>query len=292
MVPSSVLRISRSRPFVTYNSVTGVTILALFLFVAAFFAGALNAVAGGGSFITLPALIYAGVPPVAANATSTFALWPGSLSSALAYRREIARTRPWLAALGGVSLVGGLLGGQLLVRTSDTSFMRLLPWLMLLAAVTFTFGGTITAQVRRRLDRRRSRARGARESHAIAEPGERPIPLWVVALQLVIAIYGGYFGGGIGIMMLASLSVSGLTDIHEMNGIKTVLAVAINGVALAAFVVAGAIAWTPGLVMVSGGIVGGYAGAAGARQFNRTAVRLLVVTVAWAMTLYFFTVAR
>jgi uncharacterized membrane protein YfcA len=246
--------------------------LSLFLFFAAFVGGALNAVAGGGSFIALPALLYAGVPPVAANATTTFALWPGSLSSAVAYRREIKSLERWLATLGGVSVAGGLLGGMLLVRTSDAGFMRLLPWLMLLAALTFTVGGRLAARFRD-------------QTRRAAGPG---LSLWALLLQLLIAAYGGYFGGGIGIMMLATLALMGMTDIHRMNGVKAVLAVAINGVALAEFILYGAIAWRPGLVMVAGGILGGYSAAALARRLDQRAVRGLVVVVAWAMTAYFF----
>jgi uncharacterized membrane protein YfcA len=261
------------------------------LFLAAFVGGALNAVAGGGSFIALPALLYAGVPPVAANATTTLALWPGSVASALAYRREVALTRRWLVRLGWVSLLGGLLGGMLLVRTSDTSFMRLLPWLMLLAAVTFTFGSPLTSRIRtvRARFKRAVPASGAAPSaDAPASRRSLTVPWWALPVQLVIATYGGYFGGGIGIMMLASLAVAGMTDIHEMNGIKAVLAVAINGVALAEFILTGTIAWAPGAVMVAGGIAGGYAGASVARRLSGTAVRLFVNAVAWVMTIYFF----
>jgi uncharacterized membrane protein YfcA len=232
----------------------------------------LNAVAGGGSFIALPALLYAGVPPVSANATTTFALWPGSVSSAVAYRREIKSLERWLAAFGGVSLAGGLIGGLLLVRTSDTSFMRLLPWLMLLAAMTFTFGGAVTARFRP-------------AAHPTGGPNVTP---WALVLQLLIAIYGGYFGGGIGIMMLATLAITGMTDIHRMNGVKSVLAVAINGIALAEFIILDAIAWQPGLVMITGGIAGGYAGAAVARRLDQQLVRGFIIGVAWIMTVYFF----
>jgi uncharacterized membrane protein YfcA len=235
------------------------------LFFAAAVGGALNSVAGGGSFITLPALIYGGIPAVSANATSTMALWPGSVASAVAYRREITAGPRWLAVLGAVSLLGGLLGALLLVRTSDTSFLRLLPWLMLVAAATFTFGGS------RRPDAPRAR------------------PIWlVVLLQFAIAIYGGYFGGGMGIMMLATLALSGMTDIHEMNGLKSILGSAINGIALAEFVIAHAVAWGPGLVMIAGGIVGGYAGASLARRIERRHVRIFVIVIAWSMTFYFF----
>jgi uncharacterized membrane protein YfcA len=239
----------------------------LFLFVAAFLGGALNAVAGGGSFISLPALIFAGVPPVAANATNTLALWPASLSSVWAYRREVAASRQWLASFAAVSLIGGMAGGLLLLQTSDDYFLRLLPWLLLLAAVTFTFAGRI------------ERAFRGLSLHSG----------WLaVILQFAIAVYGGYFGGGMGIMMLAVLALAGMTNIHEMNGVKSMLAVVINGVALAEFIALGAIAWAPGLLMMAGGIAGGYAGAATARRVDQRLVRALIVVVAWAMTLYFF----
>jgi uncharacterized membrane protein YfcA len=167
-----------------------------------------------------------------------------------------------------VSLVGGLAGAILLVKTSDTSFMLLLPWLMLLAAITFSLSGRITKP-----------ASGTR-SHDVR--------WWVLLVQLVIATYGGYFGGGAGIMMLATLASSGMTDIHEMNGLKAVLGAAINAVALAAFVVQGVIEWAPGVVMAVGGIAGGYAGASLARRVNREAIRSFIVVVAWTMTVYFF----
>jgi uncharacterized membrane protein YfcA len=240
--------------------------VSIFLFAAAALGGALNSVAGGGSFIALPALLYAGVPAVSANATTTMALWPGSVSSAVAYRREITADRRWLLILSAVSLIGGLLGALLLVRTSDASFLRLLPWLMFVAAATFTFGG--------------SRRVGAA---AVVRP------IWlIVLLQFAIAIYGGYFGGGMGIMMLATLALSGMTDIHEMNGLKSVLGSAINGIALAEFIFKGAVAWGPGLVMVVGGIAGGYVGASVARTIDRRQVRTFVIVTAWLMTAYFF----
>jgi uncharacterized membrane protein YfcA len=262
-------------------------VTAVFLFAVAFLAGALNAVAGGGSFLTLPSLIYAGVAPVAANATSTFALWPGSVASSFAYRREVVSARGWLLSLGAVSLVGGLLGALLLVRTSDASFIRLLPWLMLLAAVTFTFGGTVTARLRRRRPGAEPFS-GPAAASAPEHRGGSIVPWWAFPLQLVIAIYGGYFGGGIGIMMLASLAIAGMIDMHEMNGVKTVLAVAINGIAMAEFVLAGSIAWLQGFLMMAGGIAGGYVGASFARQLPPRAVRSFVIVVAWVMTVYFF----
>ncbi|HUR35672.1 MAG TPA: sulfite exporter TauE/SafE family protein [Vicinamibacterales bacterium] len=289
------------------------------LFVVAFVGGALNAVAGGGSFLTLPTLLYAGVAPVSANATSTFAMWPASLASALAYRGEIARARRWMFRLGAISLLGGLLGGLLLVRTSDESFVRLLPWLMLVAATTFSFGARLTAWARARRPVRAAPAAPPAYAEVstptAAEPGVRGeragsprvglgesrgpdghagsihnvhVPVWTLPLQLVIAIYGGYFGGGMGIMMLAAMAVAGMTDMHEMNGLKTALAIAINGVALAAFIASGSISWAPGIVMAVGGISGGYAGASVARRVPGAAVRRIVIVVAWTMTAYFF----
>src|SRR5438105_7348664 len=163
----------------------------IILFLAAAIGGALNAVAGGGSFLTLPALIVAGVSPVAANATSTLALWPASVSSTFAYRGDIRASRQWLAVLGVTSLAGGLVGAFLLVRTSDSSFLRLLPWLMLVAAATFTFGNKLR--------------------QLISHTGHDSLPV-VAIVQFFIAAYGGYFGGGMGIMMLATMAVAGTTD--------------------------------------------------------------------------------
>jgi uncharacterized membrane protein YfcA len=241
--------------------------MAVLLFGAACAGGAINAVAGGGSFIAFPALLFAGVAPVAANATNTIALWPGSLASAVAYRRELGDVRRELIPLGTASLLGGLVGSILLLRTSDRTFVLMIPWLLLFAASLFSFGGTVTSRLASR----------ARTSLALA-----------VVAQAAISVYGGYFGGGIGIMMLAVLSLLGRSDINRMNALKTVLATVINGIAVAAFVVAKAVAWGPGLVMIAGGILGGYGGAALARRIDPQRVRALVLVIAWCMTAYFF----
>ncbi len=254
-----------------------------FLFVAAATGGALNAVAGGGSFLTLPALLYAGIAPVAANATSTLALWPGSLSSTVAYRRELTMSRQWLALLGAISLVGGLLGAILLVRTSDSSFMRLLPWLMLVAAATFTFGNRLRGAARE------SPADSVGRSGLASEPSRGRTTLLVVGLlQFVIAVYGGYFGGGQGIMMLATMSLAGMSNIHEMNGLKAALGTTINGIALVAFMAAGALSWGPGLAMAVGAAAGGYGAAALARRIDARIIRGVVIAIGWGMTIYFF----
>ncbi len=237
------------------------------LFLAAALGGALNSVAGGGSFLAFPALLFAGVPPVPANATNTIALWPGSVASAFAYRRELAQERSQLASLGAASLVGGLAGSLLLLRTAESTFVLLIPWLLLFATLLFSFGGPLA----RRLG---GRARA-------------PLPV-AFALQLGISVYGGYFGGGMGIMMLAVLTLLGMTHIHRMNALKITLGSLVNGVAVVAFVVAGAVRWGPGAVMIAGGVLGGYAGAATARRIDPRLVRGAVLALAWTMTLYFF----
>jgi uncharacterized membrane protein YfcA len=238
-----------------------------FLLMAAAIGGAINSVAGGGSFVAFPALLFAGVPAVPANATNTIALWPGTLASAVAYRRELRDVRRELLPLGAAGLLGGLAGSLLLLRTSDRTFVLLIPWLLLFATVLFSFGGAIAQPF----------ARGARTSLGLA-----------MAAQLSISVYGGYFGGGMGIMVLAILSLLGMTDIHRMNALKTVLATLVNGVAVIAFVSAGAVVWKPGVVMIVGGAAGGYAGAAIARRVDPKQVRRLVLLVAWGMTAYFF----
>ena len=249
----------------------------LILFFAAVLGGALNSVAGGGSFITFPSLIFSGVPPIQANATSTVALWPGSLASVGAYRKEIAKqNRVLMLVLVGTSLIGGILGAVLLLRTSQSTFVRLIPYLLLLATVLFAFSPFITARLRKR------------------EPTTKETRIsWIrlagiSLLQLIIAIYGGYFGGGIGIMMLASLGIMGMENIHEMNGMKTVLQSCINGVAVITFIIAGAVYWPEAIVMIVGAIVGGFSGASLARRLDQRIVRGFVILVGTVMTIYFF----
>ena len=240
---------------------------AVMLFFAAAIGGGLNSVAGGGSFVAFPALLFAGVAPVPANATNTIALWPGSVASAFAYRRELVEVRGSIVPLGIAAFAGGLVGSLLLLRTSETTFVLLIPWLLLFATLLFTFGTPLA-----------KRLTGGRKA---------PLALGVVA-QLFISVYGGYFGGGMGIMMLAVLTLLGMTHIHRMNALKNTLGTLINGVAVIAFVVAGAVRWAPATVMIAGGMAGGFLGAATARKVNPARVRTVVIVIAWAMTLYFF----
>jgi uncharacterized protein len=246
---------------------------ALLLFAAALLAGGLNSVAGGGSFIAFPTLVFTGVPEIPANATTTVALWPGVGASAGAYRKELAGQRERLLLLAPVSLVGGILGALLLLHTPPVTFRLLIPVLLLLATLLFAFGGRLATALRRRMGAERA--------------ASRLVTTGVVVLQFVIAIYGGFFGGGIGILMLASLALMGMENLHEMNGVKTVLAGAINGVAVITFIVAGAVFWPQVLVMIVGSVGGGYGGASLARRLPTAAVRTSVITVGLAMTLLF-----
>ena len=247
------------------------------LFIAAILGGTLNSVAGGGSFITFPTLLFTGVLPITANATSTVALWPGSVASTGAYREELAKQeRSRLLVLGGTSLIGGVLGAILLLRTSQTTFVQLVPYLLLMATLLFAFSGPITNRLRRR-----------------NIETKKTVTSWsgligIALLQLVIAVYGGYFGGGIGILMLATLGLMGMENIHEMNALKTLLTSFINGVAVITFIIAGAVVWLPAIVMVAGAIIGGYGGAYFARQIEPRWVRTFVILVGIGLTIYFF----
>lgn len=246
----------------------------ILLFAAAVMAGGLNSIAGGGSFFSFPALLFTGVLPIPANATSCLAVWPGSLASALAYRKRLPKSPRLLLPLISASLLGGLAGASLLLHTPQASFIRLLPYLFLGATALFAFGKQLG---------------GFFGSH-----GPHPThPSWVwitlVSLvQLLIAVYGGYFGGGMGIMMLALLSLLPLGDVHGMNGVKALLAAAANGVAIVTFILAGIILWPQALLMTIGTILGGFTGAHFAQKFNPGRVRWLVVAVGATMSLYFF----
>jgi uncharacterized protein len=244
----------------------------MFLFAAGVLGGALNAVAGGGSFVAFPALLFAGVAPVPANATNTIALWVGVTASGGAYRKYLNISRRILVPLIVVSLVGGLAGAWLLIRTPAQTFLRVLPWLMLGATLLFAFGKHLTGRISAGI---------SRESSDAAVAG-------ACVFELFVAIYGGYFGGGMGIMNLAMLSAIGMTDIHAMNALKVVLGAFINGVATVTFVVSKTIVWPQALVMTAGALVGGYLAAHYAQKVPQAWIRGFVIVVGVAMTIYFF----
>lgn len=244
------------------------------LFIAAMLGGTLNAVAGGGSFITLPTLIFAGVQPIQANATSTVALWPGSVASVGAYRDAITTPRRTMLTLGLTSIAGGAVGALILIHTKQSTFLTVFPYLLLAATLLFAFGNAVVTRVLRGF-------------------GKRAVRPWVAmvglnALQFLIAIYGGFFGGGIGILMLAAFSVLNLGDINNMNAVKAWLASCINGIAIVLFVVAGKVVWLPAAIMIVGATIGGYGGAAVARRLNAQLVRGVVIVIGLVMTAYFF----
>jgi len=245
---------------------------AVALFLAALFGGALNAVAGGGSFIAFPALLFTGVPPVPANATNTVALWTGLAFSGGAFRHHLRIRKHVLIALVGVSLAGGVLGALLLLRTPGQTFLKILPWLMLFAVLLFVFGPRLTR---------------ARQSQAVNDPG----PGTMVAacfFQLAVGIYGGYFGGGMGFVILAMLSAFGMADIHEMNAFKIILSTATNGIAVLIFVMKHAVYWPQAMVMICGAALGGYFGAHYSLRLPQARVRWFVIAVGAGMTTYFF----
>jgi len=252
------------------------------LFFAALIAGAINSVAGGGSFISFPVLIFAGVPPIAANATNTAALWPGTMASAFAYRKAFDdEARHLLLPLIITGVIGGVLGARILLMTPQATFLHLVPWLLLGATLLFVFSGRMTSWVR-----------GRAGLAAIGQPTRARTPrLLLIAgllLQLMIAIYVGYFGAGVGILVLALLAFLGMENIHAMNGMKTLLVSVINGVALVTFVVARIVLWPQALLMLVGAAAGGYGGAYLAQRMDSQHVRWVVIAIGFVMSAYFF----
>lgn len=248
----------------------------LFLFAAAAIAGTLNALAGGGSFILFPALLFVRVPPVQANATNTVALWPGLAASALAYLKRLdAPLRlliPWLVT----SLAGGWAGAMLLLKTPQQTFLQLVPWLLLSGTLLFAFGNKLRAL--------------AGKSSAVDDL--RAISWKAIAatsvLEFVVAIYGGYFGAGIGFILLGMLAALGMRDINAMGALRTLLAAAINASAVVTFIAAKAVLWPHFAVMVIGSLAGGWFGAHYAQRADPQKVRAFVIGIGLIMSAYFF----
>ena len=232
---------------------------------AAFFAGGMNSVAGGGSFLSFPALLFAGVPAISANATNNAAMWVGTLGSARGYREEIRVHRRFLPPLLIVSVAGSVLGAVTLLLTPAATFERLIPWLLLFATCVFAAGPWL-------------KRRGAAPHHAA----------WQLAAQFCVAVYGGYFGAGMGIMMLAVLAFSGLPTFNAQNAVKNVLAVAINGVALVPFAIARVVDWRFAVPMAALALLGGYLGARLLRRLPQRVARTSVIVIGAAMTVAFF----
>jgi uncharacterized membrane protein YfcA len=242
-------------------------------FGAAFLAGVINSVAGGGTLVTFPTLIWLGLNSVTANATSTAAVWPGTLGSSWGYRRELRATEPRLFVLVIPSLIGGLAGAFLLGLTRPALFDRLIPYLILFATLLFM----VQEPVQRRLKS------AHKEKHRSGK--------WLaaaIAFQLLVGIYGGYFGAGIGILMLAAFGVIGLTDMHQMLGLKVLLGAAMNGVAVIYFVGHHMVYWPDAVLMAVGAIIGGVAGAGLTRRVSGATVRQMVIVIGFVLALSFF----
>src|SRR5580658_8434158 len=242
-------------------------------FGAAFVAGAINSVAGGGTLVTFPTLIWMGLNSVTANATSTVAIWPGTVGSMFGYRRELRAAEPRFLALILPSLIGGIAGAVLLRLTPSSVFDRLVPFLILFATLLFMAQEPI---------QRKLKTSGAEARSSTA---------WLVGamlFQLGVGLYGGYFGAGIGILMLAALSILGLKDIHEMNSLKVVLGGSVNGIAAVYFIWSGMVRWEYVVVMAVAAILGGYLAAGVARKLGKTTVRRIVIGVGFAMAVSLF----
>jgi uncharacterized membrane protein YfcA len=245
------------------------------LVLAAAAGGAINAVAGGGTLVTFPTLLLFGTPPIVANATSTLALVLGTSGSIYSYRRHLASVQPWLVRFIPISLLGGAIGGVLLIYTSNRLFSKLIPFLLLFATILFLAQGIF------------------RRFASLSETGSaavKPHAIWGAMLfQFAVAIYGGYFGAGIGILMLASLGFMGLTHIHEMNTLKTVLGSLINLVAAVVFIFAGLVHWPKCALMTVGAVIGYFLGAHYAQRISQQRVRQIITAIGFiisAVTFY------
>lgn len=239
---------------------------------AAFAAGLINSIAGGGTLVSFPALLWIGRDPVLANATSTVALWPASLAGVYGFRRELKGGARLFLLFGVPSLLGGVLGAVLLLRTPSETFARLIPFLILFATLLLAAQEPISRKLGKAEDAPRSRAWWA----------------GAVAFQFLVGVYGGYFGAGIGILMLAALGLLGFSDIHRMNALKNLLAICINGVAAVYFIASGAVIWSDVLVMTFAAIAGGYTGARLAYRLGRRFVRVAVIVIGLIMSISLF----
>ena len=243
---------------------------------AATLGGVLNALAGGGSFITFPTLLFIQVPPVDANATNTVAMWTGLVASGSAYLHKLEVPRRLLTALVVTSVLGGFAGGLLLLKTPQHTFLRLVPWLLLGGTLLFMFGNRLR------------KLRGARSNLDDDLNQTWTAVALACCFEFAVGIYGGYFGAGIGFMNLGMLSLLGMREVHAMNALRTLLAVTINVAAVATFVVAGAVWWRYCVVMIFGALLGGWFGARYAQRADPRKIRYFIIALGLSMSVYFF----
>jgi hypothetical protein len=245
---------------------------------AAFTAGAINSIAGGGTLVSFPALLGVGLTGQQANVTSTLALWPGSIGGFVGHRKDLAGTRAFAMRLVPPSILGAILGAWLMLVTPSSIFNQLIPFLILTATLLMAANEPISKLIQ--------------SFHG----GERTPGWWAgaIAFQFLVGVYGGYFGAGIGILMLAALSLLGLKDIHQMNGLKNFLSLAINGVAIVAFVIyeylfrPGYIVWWMVLMMMVAAGLGGLFGSHMAHRVGRRTVRMIVIGVGFVLAGWYF----
>lgn len=238
------------------------------MFTGAFAAGAINSIAGGGTLITFPVLIWLGLDPKVANATSTVALWPGLFGGLFGFRKELENSAPILLRLGMTSVVGGAIGAWLLIRTPSPTFARLVPFLILFATTLFMAQGSINRRLRLQ--------------PAVAEPR---VSWWLGAIvfQFFSSMYGGYFGAGNGILMLAAMGLLGLQDLHRANAIKNFLGICINSIAVLTFSLWQLVVWPDALLMASGALIGGYFSATMAVRVGQVWVRRGIVLIGFVI---------
>ncbi|OEY67327.1 sulfite exporter TauE/SafE family protein [Marinobacter sp. X15-166B] len=248
----------------------------LFLFGAGLLGGVINSVAGGGSFITFPALLVVGVPPISANATNTFASCAGYLSGAYAFRDDLQAHKQELPQLLLISLIGGILGAWLLLQTPEALFREAIPWLLLFATVLFIFGGQINSTLKK-----------LTSTHRHASVAGH---LLLALVLLGVCAYGGFFNAGLGIIALSYLALAGHTNINAMNGLKLLISSAVSLIAIALFIYDGVIAWHEGLIVLVGTLVGGYVAAHVSKRLSQRHVRWFVILASCGITVYFFMV--
>ena len=246
----------------------------LILFVAGFFGGVLNAIAGGGSFITFPALMFVGVPPISANATNTFSACAGYMSGTYALREEIKQDRKNLVKLILISFIGGIAGAVLLLRTPEEVFLEAVPWLLLFATVLFIFGGRLNSALKNL---------SGTHKHASAIGG-----FLLMLLLFGVCLYGGFFNAGLGIITLSYLALAGYTNINTMNGIKLLVSSCVSLIAIVLFIIDGVIDWYSGTIVLIGTLAGGYYAAHYSRQLPQQWVRNFVIFASCGITAYFF----